>query len=144
MCKCICLVVAEQTEVDISQATVNCMSHADQILLAKSILNTSEDRAERQEKNFEGCLAVVPWVPSQLPPTEGAEVQQLDVSDLMDAEDMELASMDIEDNDIGIEQRPGTEFGGTNANEGLHHWQQQQCIVPQVPQNASTPIVWFG
>ncbi|KAG5606903.1 hypothetical protein H5410_028395 [Solanum commersonii] len=91
------------------------------------------------------CLAVVPWVPSQFPSAAEAEVlSQPDVSDMMDAEDMEGVAMDIEDNSVDVEPRTAVETGAVGVNDGLHHWQQQHCMTTtQLPQNTSTPIPWY-
>lgn len=101
------------------------------------------DSDERKDDNKSGpqneCLAVVPWVPPQLHSTRGEEaVPQIDVSDMMEADDMEVSAMDVEDNTVSSEQKMGM-----NVNEGLQQWQQQHCMIPQPPQNISTPIVWF-
>lgn len=89
---------------------------------------TSYNGSKEQDKDTEvanECLAMVPWVPSQFPP--GAEAApQIDSADMMEAEDMEEeATMDIEE---------GGDFGHTavmNSNQGLQHWQQHHCLVPQ-------------
>ncbi|XP_009800480.1 uncharacterized protein LOC107793335 [Nicotiana tabacum] len=90
------------------------------------------------------CLAVVPWVPSQLPSAQGAQVLgQADTSDMMDAEEMEGVMMDVEDSSVNAEPRTVVEAGAVSLNEGLHPWQQQHCMTTQLPQNTSTPIVWY-
>lgn len=129
------------------QVTVNFTCCADKVPWSNQskLLETLEDKAERQDKILEvsnECLAVVPWVQSLLPPTQRTLVEQPDVTEMMEGEEMDTTSMDIEDNYTGIEQRPGSEFGGTSSSEGIHQW-QQHCMVSQLPQNASPPIVWF-
>ncbi|GFQ03001.1 hypothetical protein PHJA_002443900 [Phtheirospermum japonicum] len=93
------------------------------------------DDDEAEEKN--NCLAVVPWVPSQLPAEAGAELpSQFDNSEMMDAQEVEEEEMDVEDGDI-------VQTGGMMLNEGYHQWQQQHCLIPQPPHNATAPIVWY-
>lgn len=77
--------------------------------------------------------------PPQPYSTSGDEVvPQIDVSDMMEADDVEVSTMDVEGNTVGSEQKVGM-----NVNEGLQQWQQQHCMIPQPPQNVSSPIVWF-
>ncbi|KAL3534917.1 hypothetical protein ACH5RR_003378 [Cinchona calisaya] len=101
----------------------------------------SLDIKEGEDENNSGprneSLAVVPWVPSQFHSTVGA-VPQMDVSGMMEVEDMEVSTMDVEDDNVSFEQKTGM-----NVNEGLHQWQQQHCMLPQPSQNITTPIVWY-
>lgn len=102
---------------------------------------TAYNVSREHDKDSEGaneCLAMVPWVPSQCnPPAESEVAPQIDSADTMEAEDMEEARMDIEEEgDFG-------HTGGMNSNQGFQHWQQQHCLVPQPPQNTSMPLVWF-
>ncbi|MCD9642972.1 hypothetical protein HAX54_030070 [Datura stramonium] len=109
-------------------------------------LKPADNEATEQEDSSSAkeCLAVVPWVPSQLPSAEEAEVLgQPDISDMMDAEDIEGVAMDVEDSSVNAESRTAVEVGEVGVNEGLHHWQQQHCMTTQLPQNTSTPIVWY-
>lgn len=55
----------------------------------------------------------------------------------MEADEAEATTMDIEDESVGANEMPGNEFGGMGG-----VW-PQHCIVPQPPENTSTPIVWF-
>ncbi|KAK3011054.1 hypothetical protein RJ639_012464 [Escallonia herrerae] len=104
------------------------------------LLKATEDEAEGRDTTNE-CLAVVPWVSSQFPPAAGAEDSQNVLPDSMEAEETEAAAMDVEDDYVSMEQRPGNqELGGMAVSEGLHQW-QQHCMIPQPPQH--TPIVWF-
>lgn len=106
----------------------------------------ADNEATQQEDSSSAkeCLAVVPWVPSQLPSAEQAEILgQPDISDMMDAEDIEGVAMDVEDSSVNAEPRTAVEAGAFSVNEGLHHWQQQHCMTTQLPQNASTPISWY-
>ena len=49
--------------------------------------------------------------------------------------------MDIEEYDVA---EPGQERQFIGMNEGLHQQQQQQhYVIPQIPQNTATPIVWY-
>ncbi|XP_021723456.1 uncharacterized protein LOC110690875 [Chenopodium quinoa] len=105
-----------------------------------------EDEANENDLEENGCRAVIPWVPSQtVNPVSQTLASQTDVSESMDAEEMETAMMEVEDQDaanVGI----ASEYSNLpNYNEGLQHqWlQQQHCMVPQPPQNTSTPIVWY-
>lgn len=102
--------------------------------------SASED--SEQEKNSgagKECLAVVPWVPSRLPSAAGSvALPQMDVSDMMEAEETEASTMDVEDEAGGFNQATGM-----HMHEGLNQWQQQHCLIPQPPHNTSAPIVWF-
>lgn len=107
-------------------------------------VKSAEEEESIKDKN-NGCLAVVPWVPSQLRPAPGTEVPQL----MEEAEEM-VAAMDIEEdnnqNNASIEQsHPSVHYmyGGIVGSEGLYQWQQQHCMIPQLPQNTYTPISWF-
>lgn len=106
----------------------------------------ADNEATQQEDSSSAkqCLAVVPWVPSQLPSAEVAEVLgQPDISDMMDAEDIDGVAMDVEDSSVNAEPRTAVGAAAVGVNEGLHHWQQQHCMTAQLPQNTSTPIVWY-
>ncbi|RVW27940.1 hypothetical protein CK203_094116 [Vitis vinifera] len=71
-------------------------------------------------------------------------VPQIEAVELMEeAEEMEVTTMDIEDNNLNPEQQQEHGFGGMRGSESLHQWQQQHCMTPQLPQNMSTPITWF-
>ncbi|KAJ7973700.1 DBH-like monooxygenase [Quillaja saponaria] len=91
----------------------------------------AEKEASSEDANNDSW-AVVPWVPSQFLPTPSTEVTQ------MEPEGMGEALMDIEES---IDQP--TCDGITTGIQGLHQWQQQHCMIPQLPQNTSTPITWF-
>ncbi|CAN4097455.1 unnamed protein product [Withania somnifera] len=106
----------------------------------------ADNEATQQEdsNSAKECLAVVPWIPSQLPSAKQAEIHgQPDISDMMDAEDMEEVAMDVEDSSSNAEPRTAVEAGVVSVNEGLHHWQQQHCLATKLPQNTSTPISWY-
>lgn len=60
----------------------------------------------------------------------------------MDDEEVDEAEMDVEDG-TDIEQRNVNEGGGMSLSEGFHQWQQQHCLIPQPPHNATAPIVWY-
>lgn len=116
----------------------------------KSGRSKEEDEAIENENASEEnkCKAVIPWVSSQtlntVPEIHGS---QTEVSESMDAEEMETAMMEIENLDagnVGLEQI--TENGSlSRLNEGLQHqWQQQHhCMIPQPLQNTTTPIMWY-
>lgn len=104
----------------------------------------NEEMSEEGSGSTKECLAVVPWVPSQLPSAQGAQVLgQADTSDMMDAEEMEGVMMDVEDSSVNAVPRTAVEAGAVSLNEGLHPWQQQHCMTTQLPHNTSTPIVWY-
>ncbi|KAF8392781.1 hypothetical protein HHK36_021018 [Tetracentron sinense] len=108
-------------------------------------IKTMEDEAASAEQNVVATndhLAVVPWVPSQLPPAFGMEALATGMSEPMEAEEVEPASMEIEDNNIFAAEGQSREASGMGGSEGLQHWQQQHCMIPQLPPNTSTPITW--
>jgi hypothetical protein len=104
-----------------------------------------------RDKNGD-CLAVVPWVPSQLLPAPATE-SRMDAPELMEeAEEMEATTMDVEEDNNSNNNNASIEQGHPNAHaysevagsDGLHQWQQQyHCMMQQLPQNTSTPITWF-
>ena len=107
-------------------------------------MKPTEDEAARKGSNTRGaneCLAVVPWVPSQVSSIPGTEVPQTELSELMESEDMEVATMDIDENNVVADPVQRCESDGMSG--GLHQWQHQHCMIPQLPQNTSAPIVWF-
>ncbi|PSS01588.1 Dol-P-Man:Man(5)GlcNAc(2)-PP-Dol alpha-1,3-mannosyltransferase [Actinidia chinensis var. chinensis] len=107
-------------------------------------MKPTADVAARQGSNTRGtneCLAVFPWVPSQVPSIPKTEAPQTELSELMESKDMKVATMDIEKNNAVAEAGQGCESGGMSG--GFHQWQQQHCMIPQLPQNASAPIMWF-
>lgn len=99
---------------------------------------------------------MIPWVPSQtLNPLPETLAPQKEVSVSMDAEEMDVATMDIEDVNVDV-SNVGHEF--FRLNEGLQQqqqhqhqqpyqqcqpYQQQHCLFPQPPQNTTTPVVWY-
>lgn len=97
---------------------------------------SAEEEESIKDKNND-CLAVVPWVPSQLRPAPATEVPQL----MEETEEM-VAAMDIEEdnannnnnnNNASIEQKlPSVHnmYGGIVGSEGLNQWQQQHCMIP--------------
>ncbi|KAL2932557.1 Bifunctional polymyxin resistance protein ArnA [Bienertia sinuspersici] len=111
---------------------------------------SKEDEAMENEYNSDEnkCKAVIPWVPSQtINSVPVIPVSQPEVSESMDAEEMEGAMMEVEDLDagnVGIEQMNGNS-SFSRLNEGLQlQWQQQHhCMIPQPLQNTATPIVWY-
>ncbi|KAG5564944.1 hypothetical protein RHGRI_000972 [Rhododendron griersonianum] len=105
-------------------------------------VKSKEDEAERQGFNTTRAnesLAIVPWVPSQVPSPQGIEVPE---AELMESDDAGAATMDIEETNVAAE--PGKEWQLSGMTNGFsNQWQQQHCMVPQLPQNTSTPIVWY-
>lgn len=94
------------------------------------------------------CLAVVPWVPSQyqhqVGTTLGTGVSGMGtgLSEPMEAEATDVSLMEVEEENVpvvvdGLRKAPT----GMGEGEGLQQW-QQHCMTPQLPQNASTPIMW--
>ncbi|GJV41027.1 hypothetical protein Tco_1419467 [Tanacetum coccineum] len=110
-----------------------------------NLLQSLVDKTEKQDSDSEqnkGSLAVVPWVAKSahhqaMPEVEVPHTEE--VSDMMDADDMETTTMDIEDNNY--QQIPKNSFGSVGASEGVNQW-QQHCMIPQPPQNMATPIAW--
>ncbi|XP_011017743.1 PREDICTED: uncharacterized protein LOC105120987 [Populus euphratica] len=122
------------------------------------VRSVEEEEAGARRDN---SMAVVPWVPSQTQPaflqeiiySNNASVPQ---TELMDSEEMGEAAMDIEE-DNNDQNYSGSEglgqaqenqafgFGGIRAgSDGLPQWQQQHCLVPQIPQNPNpTPVTWL-
>lgn len=91
------------------------------------------------------CLAVVPWVPSQnssASEPESGFSSQINNIEMMEEEE-ESSRMEIEDGTDMMEQRNANGSGGMSLSEGVNQWQQQHCLIPQPPQNASAPIVWY-
>lgn len=91
-------------------------------------------------------MAVIPWVAqTQFSPPTDTDVSQTEDSDLMEADDnQEQTTMDIEDNNnfnVGEGQSFG--FGEMRGSEGVGYLQPPHCMIPQPPQNTSTPITWF-
>lgn len=104
---------------------------------------TDDETADNNSSDsVNGCLAVVPWVPSQFSSAPGAEVPQIDNSEMMDAQEVEEATMDVEDS-AGGNLNSLNEAGGMCSSEQFHQWQQQYCVVPQSPHNMTTPVVWY-
>lgn len=103
--------------------------------------STGNEPTEQDKKSdsIDNRLAVVPWIPSQFPSVTGGEaLSQTDSTDMMQTEEMDGVTMDIEDDSAGMDQTTGL-----NTNEGLHQWQQQHCMISQPPQNISPPLVWY-
>ncbi|KNA24133.1 hypothetical protein SOVF_018710 [Spinacia oleracea] len=112
----------------------------------KSCRSIEEDEStENGNDNEENeCRAVIPWVPSQtVNPVSQGLGSQTDSSDSMEADEMETTMMEIEDG-ANVGQANGV-YNLSYLNGGLQHqWHQQQhCMMPQPPQNTTTPIVWY-
>ncbi|KAK5834698.1 DBH-like monooxygenase protein 2 [Gossypium arboreum] len=109
----------------------------DQILRAADM--KSAETEENKMEN-EGCLAVVPWVPSQIASVESRDSEQ-QVLSLMETDEM-----DVEENcsnNGSMQEEHGYELDGLKPRDALHNWaQQQHCMLPQPPQNPFTPITW--
>ncbi|CAK7345558.1 unnamed protein product [Dovyalis caffra] len=124
----------------------------------------SREEEEEAGARRDNSMAVVPWVPSQARPVfveemvdNNATVPQTEgVVELMDSEETGEATMDIEEDSnnynssgsVGLGQTQGNQqvgFGGIRAgSDGFPQWQQQHCMMPQIPQNPNpTPISWL-
>ena len=78
---------------------------------------------------------------------EGGGEGEGEASMMMDIEQQEDAT-----SNSSTDPTPPSTLGGvggmaaaaaaTTAPEGFHQWQQQHCLLPQLPQNISTPITW--
>lgn len=80
-------------------------------------------------------LAVVPWMPSTLPSTHRDDLpSQNESSDMMDTEETEGATIDVEDN-MAVDQMNATEAGAARQS---HQWRQQYCKIPQFPHLSTT------
>lgn len=102
---------------------------------------------ENDYSSGSGCLAVVPWVPSHFSSGCGSEyppqTTQTDTCEMMDAQEVKEATMEIEEMD-STPQSNGHEAGGVNLNEQFQQWQQQHCLFSQPPHNTTpTPVVWY-
>ncbi|KAI4376400.1 hypothetical protein MLD38_014168 [Melastoma candidum] len=90
----------------------------------------------------ESCTTVVPWVPSQFPLAPRVEIIDSEVMETEDAGGE--GAMEVEEDNPnpsevveGVDQNRGS-YGG------FHPWQQQQhCLIPQLSQTVSNPIVWY-
>ncbi|XP_054787719.1 uncharacterized protein LOC129293663 [Prosopis cineraria] len=102
---------------------------------------TVEEEAICRDENNRNRLALVPWEPSQFRSALSAQDSN---TDSMESEQMgEEASMDIEEQDYNNSSiHQTTIHGELTGTEGLQPWQQQHCLIPQLPQNTSTPISW--
>ncbi|PRQ27450.1 hypothetical protein RchiOBHm_Chr6g0305451 [Rosa chinensis] len=98
------------------------------------------EQSDREDSN--GCLAIVPWVESNWPPSSSSETQAAGLSEPMQAEEVEM--MDTDDN--SSDGSKSSELGGMmDGSFELQRWQQQQqlhCMEPQLLNNTITPITW--
>ncbi|XP_039047804.1 uncharacterized protein LOC120188394 [Hibiscus syriacus] len=107
--------------------------------------DTKSAETEESKKESEGCLAMVPWVPSQIPSVESRGLEQ----EIPIPESMETDEMDVEENcndKESMQEVHGYQFQGLKPREAFHHWTQpqpqQHCMIPQPPQYPFTPITW--
>ncbi|KAE8705956.1 Detected protein of unknown function [Hibiscus syriacus] len=105
--------------------------------------DTKSAETEENKKENEGCLAMVPWVPSQIPSVESRDLEQ----EIPIPESMETDEMDVEENCSDkecMQEVHGYQFEGLEPREAFHHWTQpqpqQHCMIPQPPRNPFTPI----
>ncbi|KAH7527830.1 uncharacterized protein LOC107417658 [Ziziphus jujuba] len=112
----------------------------DQFIRSTQYGQQKSDEEDETVSNSNECRAVVPYAPSQfLPPGSGMEVSQAMTEppeELMEGGD----TMEIEE---GLGSLPQAQPNGGFGGMGLHQWQQQHCMIPQPPQQTSTPITWF-
>ncbi|KDP45832.1 hypothetical protein JCGZ_17439 [Jatropha curcas] len=110
----------------------------------RSSCNGNIRLAEEEREATNECMAVVPWVPSQAAFARGIDTSQAEAPDLMEAEQVGEETMEIEFEGNNTIQSNELESGGMmSGTQGLPQWQQQHCLIPQLPQNTSTPITWF-
>ncbi|KAG0470396.1 hypothetical protein HPP92_017096 [Vanilla planifolia] len=94
-----------------------------------------EEAEEHNQSSSHNCLAIVPWVSSQVPVT--GEVVQISssgnerVEEQMEAEGSD-AVMEIEE-----DLQPGDAGFGSNTSKPWHHY-----IISQAMQNTSAPLLW--
>lgn len=91
-------------------------------------------------------LAVVPWVPRlQVPTSSTMNVPQEEAPQLMEAEEVGEATMEIEEEENNLNNsQQGYGYGGMDGANAIHQWHHQQhCMIPQLPQQTSSPITWF-
>ncbi|KAF5813447.1 hypothetical protein HanRHA438_Chr03g0109421 [Helianthus annuus] len=108
-------------------------------------LNAIKEKQENSDDQNNGSLAVVPWVPmhSQHQSMAEAEIPRTEeVSEMMDADDMEAMAMDVED--VNNSQRIHINgLGSVSGVEGANQW-QQHCMIPQAAHSLSAPVAWSG
>ncbi|WOL19782.1 hypothetical protein Cni_G28584 [Canna indica] len=101
---------------------------------------TNFDEKDKHTDADESCLAVIPWVPSQLASDsggfEGSESQNNLSGEVMESEDANVTSMEIEDGNIR-----GLATTGGVGNENFQQ-QQQHCMTAQLTPNTSNSIMW--
>ncbi|KAH6817314.1 hypothetical protein C2S51_000917 [Perilla frutescens var. frutescens] len=92
------------------------------------LVNEEEEDEDEDDssRSGNGCQAVVPWFPPRFPPSGDGQFE------MMDAEEMGEASMDVEDSE---QQRNTNEV---SLSQGLPH-QWQHCMIPQPPHNTTAP-----
>ncbi|KAI7756387.1 hypothetical protein M8C21_010963 [Ambrosia artemisiifolia] len=111
-------------------------------------LDSSNTIKEKQENCYDqsnGSLAVVPWVPMHSQHQTMAEVEiphTEEVSEMMDADDTEPITMDVEDDD-NSQRVHINEPGSVSGVEGVNQW-QQHWMIPQSAHSLSAPVAWSG
>ncbi|KAM5553584.1 hypothetical protein ABKV19_025692 [Rosa sericea] len=120
----------------------------DQFVRSSYHYGMKSDKSEEEEQvNNDQCKAVVPWVPSQqLPPMPAVEVSQSeeDRGEAMEDEEMGATAMEIEESSTSAAAAAGAQGTSNGYSGGIWaQWQQQHCMIPQPPQNTSTPITWL-
>lgn len=115
-----------------------CWIPADHVFKPRNLDSKNKEQLRGAQDN---CLAVIPWIPSQVSSSGGTEVyvsgSQLS-QEGKEAEDDEVAFMEIEEN-----RQQGT--SGGLGSEGFHQQQQQQqqhCLNAQLPPNSSNSVTW--
>jgi len=109
-----------------------------------------EDEADERNGDrgqLDGCKAIIPWAPSQPVYQRPILASETETLGTMESEDMDAAMMEIEDASTSIvsEQEVNEHIKLSAITEGQQpQWQQQHhCMIPQPPENITTPIVWY-
>lgn len=111
-----------------------CWTPADHVFKPGHLDSKHKDQLEGAQ---DSCLAVIPWIPSQVSSSSGTEGfvsgSQL-TQEQKEAEDDEVAFMEIE------EDRQQATSGGLGS-EGFQQ-QQQHCLNAQLPPKSSNSVMW--
>lgn len=104
-----------------------------------------EEEAQGRDKAEKGiCMAMVPWTSSnsrylglQHPMNGSNDAGQLEAQGFTENE----AAMEIDEENSN--NNGGNDGSFQPYGFGLSQWQQQHCMLPQLPHNAITPITWL-
>ncbi|XP_010248763.1 PREDICTED: uncharacterized protein LOC104591575 [Nelumbo nucifera] len=107
-------------------------------------VRTADDVAASSDKNravANDSLAVVSWVPSQLPPYD-AGMTEVPAAEALEPMEAELNGMMMEtEGEIPGQARRAGAMVGVEL-QALQQWQQEHCMIPELPQNTSAPVMW--